>query len=76
MLYEVITPDWRGDLLVGALAARDLRRLEMEGDRLLGEEVLFEELDSRIRDVRVGPDGAVYLLVPDRVLRVVPADPD
>jgi glucose/arabinose dehydrogenase len=66
-------PGWQGDLLVGALVDREVRRLDLEGGRIVGEEALFTELDVRIRDVRVGPGGIIYLLTPDRVMQVVPA---
>lgn len=62
--------EWIGDLLVGALVDREVRRLDLEDGRLAGEEILFEEVAERIRDVRVGPGGALFLLTPDRVVRV------
>lgn len=68
---------WRGDLFVSTLAERSVRRIRMKGSMLAGEEVLFEELDERIRDVRGGPDGALYLLTDSsdgRVLKVLPAE--
>jgi glucose/arabinose dehydrogenase len=55
-------PAWQGDLLVGALAYRLLARLTMDGDRIVAEERMLEGALGRIRDVRVGPDGLVYLL--------------
>lgn len=55
-------PAWRGDLLVGALKDRLLSRLDMQGDRIVAEERLFEGELGRIRDVRVGPEGAIWLL--------------
>ena len=55
-------PKWRGDLLVGALKFRLLVRLRMDGERVLHEERLLTDVIGRIRDVRVGPDGYVYLL--------------
>jgi len=70
-------PEWQGDLFASTLAERSVRRIRMLDGKLAGEEVLFEELDERIRDVRSGPDGALYLLTDNaegRVLRVVPAD--
>ena len=55
-------PEWQGDLLVGALAGRHLRRIRMSGTREVLQQVLLRELESRIRDVRVSPDGDVYIL--------------
>ena len=55
-------PDWRGDLFVGGLSANRLVRLEIEDGRVVHEERLLAELDERIRDVRQGPDGFLYLL--------------
>jgi aldose sugar dehydrogenase len=68
-------PDWKGNLLVGGLASQQLSRLVLDGERVVGEERLLADQDSRIRDVRVGPDGAVWLLVDQanaRILRLVP----
>jgi aldose sugar dehydrogenase len=55
-------PEWRGDLFVGALAGELLARLELDGERVVAEERLLEGEIGRIRDVRVGPDGYLYLL--------------
>ena len=55
-------PGWRGSLLVGALKFRLLVRLELDGERVVHEERMLEDVLGRIRDVRVGPDGFVYLL--------------
>ncbi|HMB42593.1 MAG TPA: PQQ-dependent sugar dehydrogenase, partial [Luteimonas sp.] len=49
-------------LFLGALADHDLIRLTLDGDRIVGEERLLDTLGARIRDVRVGPDGSVYVL--------------
>lgn len=68
-------PAWRGNLFVGALAGRMLVRLELDGERVVREERLLENAVGRIRDVRVGPDGLIYLLTdsPDgRVVRLEP----
>jgi glucose/arabinose dehydrogenase len=65
-------PDWEGDFFIGALVDREVRRIDIEAGRVLAEEGLFESLDARIRDVRNGPDGALYLLTPDRIVRVSP----
>jgi glucose/arabinose dehydrogenase len=55
-------PEWQGDLFVGALRAELLARLELDGEQVVGEERLLEGSIGRIRDVRVGPDGFLYLL--------------
>jgi glucose/arabinose dehydrogenase len=66
---------WDGSLLVGSLAGRHLRRLEIKHEQLVREEILFEDLGERIRDVGIGPDGFVYLLTDSpsgKLLRVEP----
>jgi aldose sugar dehydrogenase len=66
-------PAWTGNLFVGALAGQHLTRLILDGERVIGEERLLTTQGDRIRDVRQGPDGALYVLVdhPEgRVLRV------
>jgi aldose sugar dehydrogenase len=55
-------PGWRGSAFVGGLVSRSLSRLEMEGQRIVHEERLLESLGERIRDVRQGPDGFLYVL--------------
>jgi aldose sugar dehydrogenase len=68
---------WRGSLLVGGLAGKHVARLTLEGTRVVGEERLLADRGSRFRDVRVGPDGAVYLLTDDdngELLKLVPAE--
>jgi glucose/arabinose dehydrogenase len=67
-------PAWKGDLLVGGLKGY-LVRLTLKDDKVVGEERLLTELGFRIRDVRVGPDGAVYVMTDEddgRVLRISP----
>jgi glucose/arabinose dehydrogenase len=69
-------PAWRGSLFTGALAGQMLVRLSLKGDAVTGEERLLQNLNERIRDVRQGPDGALYLLTDSsagRILRVAPA---
>lgn len=69
-------PAWRGSLLVAALAERSVRRVPLTHGTPGPQDVLFRALGERLRDVRVGPDGAVYLLTDNpqgRVLRVVPS---
>jgi aldose sugar dehydrogenase len=66
---------WRGNLFVGALAAQLLVRLELDGEKVAKEERLLHDLGERIRDVRAGPDGALWLLTDNsagRILRVAP----
>jgi aldose sugar dehydrogenase len=68
-------PDWRGNLLVGALSGQALHRLVLDGARVVAEEVLLANRSERIRDVRQGPDGAVWLLIDSgdgAILRVAP----
>jgi glucose/arabinose dehydrogenase len=70
-------PGWRGSALVGALAGQLLVRLELNGARVVREERLLQRLGERIRDVRQGPDGLVYVLTDadeGRILRLRPAD--
>ncbi|KPP80485.1 MAG: PQQ-dependent oxidoreductase, gdhB family [Oceanicaulis sp. HLUCCA04] len=70
-------PHWQNDVFVGALAGMHLARLETDGDRVIGQERLLEDLEERIRDVRTGPDGFIYVLTDSdegRVLRLVPAE--
>jgi glucose/arabinose dehydrogenase len=69
-------PKWTGSLFTGALAGRMLVRLSLSGNTVTGEERLLQNLNERIRDVRQGPDGALWLLTDNsegRILRVSPA---
>ncbi|MFN3670656.1 MAG: PQQ-dependent sugar dehydrogenase [Bosea sp. (in: a-proteobacteria)] len=69
-------PAWKNSLFVGALAGQMLIRLSTNGETVTGEERLLTTLGERIRDVRQGPDGYLYLLADDakgRLLRVRPA---
>jgi glucose/arabinose dehydrogenase len=73
-------PAWRGNLFIGGLTQRDptnLTRLVLNGDKVVGEERLLTDLvpRERIRDVRQGPDGAIYMVTDNpkgRVLKIVP----
>jgi aldose sugar dehydrogenase len=70
-------PEWQGDLFVGALSHLHLRRLEIEDQEVVGQEELLAGLSERIRDVRAGPDGFLYVLTDSaeaRLLRLEPAD--
>lgn len=69
-------PGWRGNLFVGALKFQMLVRLELDGDRVIREERLLTGREGRIRDVRQGPDGLLYLLTDaadGKLLRIEPA---
>lgn len=59
-------PEWRGDIFAGALAARHLRRVELDGREVVGQEVLLDGVVGRVRDVREGPDGLLYLITDER----------
>ena len=65
-------PEWKGNLFVGALAGQQLVRLVLNGERVVAEEKLLLDRKERIRDVRQGPDGAVYLLTSGGLLRLTP----
>jgi aldose sugar dehydrogenase len=70
-----LIPGWRGNLFVAALAGKHLARLVLDRNRIVGEERLLLELDTRIRDVHEGPDGALYVMTDrdeGRILRLVP----
>ncbi|MEP1931710.1 MAG: PQQ-dependent sugar dehydrogenase [Roseibium sp.] len=68
-------PDWQGDLLVGALRGQHLAKLELDGGKVGSEEQLLTDLNERIRDVREGPDGFIYILTDSdagELIRLVP----
>jgi len=70
-------PQWKGNIFVGGLSGQSLHRLAFnEKGGLLGREALLTEVRQRIRDVRQGPDGNIYVAVdanPGGVLRIEPA---
>ncbi len=71
-------PDWKGNLFVGGLAGAQLARLSMQGGAVIAEETLLKGL-GRIRDVRQGPDGFIYLAIdaaggPQSIVRLEPAN--
>ena len=71
-------PRWQGNLFVGALRGTHLRRLTLEGDRVIGQEILLSRLNERIRDVRNGPDGYLYILTDSsdgHLIRLEPVSP-
>jgi aldose sugar dehydrogenase len=66
---------WQGNLFVGALKFRYLARLELKNGKVVREEKLLENLEQRIRDVREGPDGLLYVLTDEnkgQLIRLVP----
>jgi glucose/arabinose dehydrogenase len=70
-------PTWQGDLFVGALKLQKLVRLRFNDQKVVEEEDMLLNLNARIRDVRMGPDGALWLLTDasnGKVYRMVPAD--
>ena len=70
-------PKWKGDAFVTTLARRRLLRLELNGERVVGVEDLFSELDARLRNVEMGPDGAFYVLTgagDGRLLKIEPVN--
>lgn len=71
-------PQWNNSLFIGALSARELIRLTLEGDQVVAEQRLLSGRGDRIRDVRSGPDGFIYVLTDSSrgtLLRLAPAGP-
>jgi aldose sugar dehydrogenase len=68
-------PDWKGDAFVGGLAGQHIERLVFDGDAVVAEESLLADEGKRIRDIRQGPDGALWVLTDDtgEILRITPA---
>ncbi len=69
-------PKWEGSAFIGALRGQMVVRVALDGEKFAGEERILEGLRERIRDVRAGPDGALYLVTDNsagRILRVTPA---
>ena len=69
-------PEWDGDFLVASLAERTLRHADFEDGAVTGQQIIATGIGRRLRDVRVGPDGAVYVLTDERrgkLLRLTPA---
>ena len=69
-------PEWNGNLLVAALKEKHIARLVLQNDRVVGEERLLADLGERIRDVAVGPDGAIWTITDEqngKLVRLTPA---
>jgi glucose/arabinose dehydrogenase len=70
-------PGWKGNAFVGGLAGQDIERLIFDGDNVVAAEKLLTDLGKRIRDIRQGPDGALWVLTDEadgEILRISPAD--
>ena len=68
-------PAWKGSLFVGGHGTRDLVRLSIDGEKVTGEERLLVDQKDAVRDVRQGPDGALYIVTDGaqgRVYKLVP----
>jgi aldose sugar dehydrogenase len=68
-------PKWEGSAFIGALRGQMVLRVALDGEKATGDERILEGLRERIRDVRTGPDGALYLLTDNsagRILKVTP----
>jgi glucose/arabinose dehydrogenase len=68
-------PEWRGDLFVTALKSRRLERFEMDGDHVIGREILLEGIGHRVRDIVIGPDGFIYLALDSPAGRIIRLEP-
>jgi glucose/arabinose dehydrogenase len=67
-----VFPEWKGNLFVGAMAGQHLVRLVLNGERVVAEEKLLVDRKQRVREVRQGPDGAIYLLSGSDLLKLTP----
>ena len=56
-------PEWDGDIFVASLGGKHVARVQMKGDTVVGRERLFEQMQARFRQIEVGPDGALYIVV-------------
>jgi glucose/arabinose dehydrogenase len=65
-------PAWKGNLFVGAMAGQHLVRLVLDGDKVVAEEKLLADRKWRIREVKQGPDGAIYIFANNRLVRLTP----
>ena len=74
-LTSDVYPAWKGNLFIGALAHRQLVRLELNGLKVVKEHRLLGEMEERIRDVRQGPDGKLYLLTDSERGQLLRLDP-
>lgn len=68
-------PQWKNDLLAGALAQQEVRRIRVKDRRVVSQEIILKDI-GRVRDVTGAPDGLIYVVLnsPDRIVRLLPAD--
>ena len=64
-------PEWKGRLMVGALAYQTVRLVEVNGENYVSEQTLIQD-KGRVRDVTTGPDGAIYVALPSKIVRITP----
>lgn len=70
-----LIPEWKGNMFIGGLASRQLVRLVFKDKEVIGEEHLLTDRNQRIRDVRQGKDGALYVITDERngeLLKITP----
>ncbi|NND82260.1 MAG: PQQ-dependent sugar dehydrogenase [Gammaproteobacteria bacterium] len=70
-----VFPQWRGGLFVGALKFKQVHRLSLKDGKVSNEDIMFEELGVRIRDVRTGPDGLLYILTDSKKGKLIRVKP-
>jgi len=66
-------PEWSGRLMAGSLRNQTVRLIDVKGDKYIGEFILIKD-EGRVRDVTTGPDGAIYVALPKRIVRLSPAN--
>jgi glucose/arabinose dehydrogenase len=78
MFYDGdLFPEWKGNAFVTSLSQRQLIRLVLDGDKVVGEERLLTDFNERLREMKQGPDGALYIITDlrnARLLRLAPED--
>jgi aldose sugar dehydrogenase len=70
-----LIPEWQNNLIVAALAGEHISRLVLDGNKVMGEERLLLDQHQRMRDVKEGPDGALWVITDDangRLIRIAP----
>lgn len=70
-----VYPEWKGNLLVGSLSYTYLARCELEGNKVIHQEKLLDGI-ARIRNVKMGPDGYIYVATesPGKILKIIPVN--